>query len=106
MNPTDPLAELRDIHLPEAPLWWPPAPGWWLLGALVLLAAVLLFRAYLRARARNASRRAALVALRALRRRHEQGEAPAVVAAALSSLLKRYVLTRYPPADVASLSGA
>lgn len=28
--------ELRDIHLPPSPSWWPLAPGWWLLAALVL----------------------------------------------------------------------
>ncbi|MGE0623306.1 MAG: DUF4381 domain-containing protein [Pseudomonadales bacterium] len=35
----DLLQQLRDIHLPAEPLWWPPAPGWWLL-AMVVLAAV------------------------------------------------------------------
>jgi hypothetical protein len=35
----DPLTQLRDIHLPIEPGWWPPAPGWWLL-ALLALAAV------------------------------------------------------------------
>lgn len=35
----DPLAQLRDVHLPGQPGWWPPAPGWWLL-ALVLLGAL------------------------------------------------------------------
>ena len=34
MNPTGP--ELRDIHVPADPSWWPPAPGWWLLAAIVI----------------------------------------------------------------------
>jgi len=33
----DPLAELHDIHLPEAIGWWPLAPGWYLLLIIVLL---------------------------------------------------------------------
>ena len=34
MNPSGP--ELRDIHLPADPSWWPPAPGWWILSVLAL----------------------------------------------------------------------
>jgi hypothetical protein len=28
---------LKDIHLPELSLWWPPAPGWWLVMVLMAL---------------------------------------------------------------------
>ena len=40
MQEQDPLAQLRDIHLPEAISVWPPAPGWWVLfiGIIALLA--------------------------------------------------------------------
>lgn len=30
--------ELRDIHFPDDSLWWPPAPGWWVLALLLILA--------------------------------------------------------------------
>ena len=33
------LIDLRDIHTPLEPSWWPPAPGWWL---LVILTTTLL----------------------------------------------------------------
>jgi hypothetical protein len=29
--------ELKDIHLPDSILWWPPAPGWWVLGVVLII---------------------------------------------------------------------
>lgn len=31
MSTPDALTALKDIHLPPAISWWPPAPGWWIL---------------------------------------------------------------------------
>jgi len=28
---------LKDIHIPDAIIWWPPAIGWWLMALLVIL---------------------------------------------------------------------
>ncbi|MCX7556437.1 DUF4381 domain-containing protein [Xanthomonadaceae bacterium JHOS43] len=28
--------QLADIHLPGAPSWWPPSPGWWVLGVALM----------------------------------------------------------------------
>ncbi|HQQ74069.1 MAG TPA: DUF4381 domain-containing protein [Pseudomonadales bacterium] len=39
---TDALANLKPLIAPPAIAWWPPAPGWWILGTLLLLGLVAL----------------------------------------------------------------
>lgn len=101
MNP-DPLAALRDIHLPAPVSWWPPAPGWWwllgLLGTLIWIA-VLAWRRH----TNNRPRRAALTELDTLTHRFADDQTAFVQA--VSTLLRRCAITRFSAPDVAGLVG-
>ncbi len=46
--PSQSPANLRDIHLPDAISWWPPAIGWWILLALIILAFIFIPKLYRR----------------------------------------------------------
>ncbi|MEE4298993.1 MAG: DUF4381 domain-containing protein [Pseudomonadales bacterium] len=100
----DLLNSLKDIHEPAAPGLWPPAPGWWMLAALLAGALVaLLFEALRRRRAARPVR-AALTELDAWRASARDG-APREAADELAALLRRVALVRYPRTRVAGLSG-
>ncbi|WP_295442518.1 DUF4381 domain-containing protein [uncultured Thiodictyon sp.] len=101
----DPLAGLRDWHLPEPVSWWPPAPGWWLVAGVALVALLLAVRLWRRRRRRGAAVRVALDELRVLRGQLGAGLDPLGFAAAISVLLRRLALTRFPRERVAGLSG-
>lgn len=100
----DPLAGLRDYHLPEAVSWWPPAPGWWLLFVLSLVAALAIVWWLGRRRRRLAVARTAARELARLRT-GAAGQGGAALARELSKLLRRYACAVYPREPVAGLSG-
>lgn len=101
----DPLAGLRDWHLPEPVSWWPPAPGWWLVAGLGLALAVIAVHCWRKRRRRTAPVRAALAELAVLRSRFAQEPDGRRFAAAVSVLLRRLALARYPRDQVAGLAG-
>jgi len=103
MNPGSELP-LRDIHLPDPVSWWPPAPGWWLL--LALLVAIALLSGFLHHRyRRNALQRAARQALHRIGEDYRQSGDTRLLVQQLSILLRRVGLSRYPRQQVAGLTG-
>ena len=96
---------LRDLHLPEAISWWPLAPGWWLVIALIAVGLGLLFRLFMRTRARGAARRHALRQLNELTADFEQHHNAVAFSIHMSGLLRRTMLAYAPRCDVAGLTG-
>lgn len=87
---------LRDIHLPPAP-WWPLAPGWWALLAVLLLAA-LGVAWWLHRRAQRGPLRAALREIDTLAAAHAADGDDDRLADGASRLLRRIALRIDPGA--------
>lgn len=106
MNPAGAtLLDLRDVHAPPPPDFWPPAPGWWV--AAALLTAILVYTAvqlYRRYRLRR-QRRQVLAILDGLVAGYTLDEAVSFVTE-VSMLLRRVALRRFPRREVAALFGA
>ena len=105
MNQTDPLAALKDIHLPADPSWWPPAIGWWILALCLLLCGYQLIRLSIGWRRRRTPSRMALVELAALENRFRDSSDQADYLQKLSILVRRFVLLKYARRELATLSG-
>ena len=96
--------ELRDIHLPEPISWWPPAPGWWISLAviIVIIAAVYIARKiYLG----KQLRRDIASELERIRQQYQKVENRPQLARDLSILLRRANISYYPEANIAGLTG-
>lgn len=101
MNDPGSLQNLNDIVVPGPVAWWPLAPGWYLLLAVLLAGLmVLAVRWWLRWR-RNRYRRQALAELASIR---DLPGAQGFVQ--IPALLKRTALSVWPREEVASLTGA
>ena len=99
MNPTDPLANLRDIHLPEAISWWPLAPGWWFLMILASMALLFSGSRLISRYQKRLYRRQAMEYLEEIE--NLQGQKQLVE---LMALLKRTAISAYPDQSLAKLS--
>jgi hypothetical protein len=106
-NPlTEALKErLVDIHAAAEPSWWPPAPGWWLVGAIGL-ALLLLSGAWAFKRLRVQMRRRRLLReLDSLPANYDPQARPAEYLGALNRVFRVIALRAFPGTDCARLEG-
>ena len=101
----DPLAALRDVHLPPAVSWWPPAPGWWVILFIILALLALLFWYILQTRKKRQVSRQANVALDQIENRFLSSENTIEAFRELSILTRKVVLTLCDDSRVAGLRG-
>jgi hypothetical protein len=107
MNPVQspaPALQLKDIHTPALPEFWPPAPGWWLVAILIVSLLIwggFALKRYLKLRQQ---RQQVLALLSQMEEAFDPNQA-AHHLAKLSILLRRVALTRFPRQQVAALTG-
>lgn len=99
MDPASLLQQLAPLREPEPVHWWPLAPGWWLLGVLVLLGLAVVFWWVWQRWQSNRYRRDALRQLKRLCSEREP------TLEQVNILLKATALRGWPRDQVAALNG-
>jgi len=105
VNAQDPLANLHPLRLPAQVGWWPPAPGWWLLLILGLVAVGALAYLLQRRYRRNSYRRRALHQLQSLHTEFLANPEDGQYLGHINALLKSVALLAYPRTSVAPQYG-
>ncbi|MFT5115019.1 MAG: hypothetical protein ACI8P9_004362 [Parasphingorhabdus sp.] len=106
MNQTDPLAVLRDIHLPGDPSLWPPAIGWWLLLIACLLIIWAIYKVVANFLFQRRPSKQALLELDRLESRFKSEQDTREYVQSLSMLLRRYVVSKCADPQLAARSGS
>ncbi|MBA3239203.1 MAG: DUF4381 domain-containing protein [Parachlamydiaceae bacterium] len=104
MNPNLPELPLREIHLPSAITWWPPAPGWWILLAFSLILFFGLFM-LLKQLLKPTLKKQAFKQLKAIENMFQKTGNANQCVSELSIFLRRTVLRRDTSSNAAGLTG-
>lgn len=105
MEQMDPLAQLKDIHLPEPVGLWPLAWGWWVLLILIVLILAWIVFLWRRQQARNRYRALAIAELHRAKLIFDQERDVASYLQHVSIILRRAALTGCGDSYHANLSG-
>lgn len=102
----DPLQQLRDVHLPPDPSWWPPAIGWWVAAAVAVLLVIWCATSLLRAYQRRAPIRYTRQHLTQLFEAYQSGSLDAETYLHRSNeLIKRLLVRALGKAELGPLAG-
>lgn len=96
--------DLKDIHLPDSVSWWPPAPGYWLILAIIV-ACVVTYLSIKSYRKKHEIRRLALVEFQLIKKEYASNPDQKKLSMALSALLRRAAISTYPVSECAGLIG-
>lgn len=95
---------LKDIHLPDMSLWWPPAVGWWILLMLLIVLGVgwPYFWRWLK---HKSVKKLSIAEFEKITKTFDQKEDKRRLVGELSTLLKRILMSYRGRHDTAALSG-
>lgn len=105
MGKADPLAQLKDIHLPDPIGWWPLAPGWYVLVLIILALIIWVMSIGYKKRLHAKPKNQALELLATYKQQYEKEKNTQVTSARISELIRRVALVYFPREQVASLHG-
>lgn len=106
MNEEDPLAQLRDIALPDPIGYWPPAPGWWILFFLAIGIIIWAWILISQRRSKTAYRRQAKIEAETIWKTFQENNDARYYLDETAKLVRRCAIIAYPNRNVKHLTGA
>lgn len=101
----NPLQQLRDVHAPMAPEWWPPAPGWWLLALAAIAGTVFICELVWKGYKARKPIRSARTLIDELKEKHAQGRIDTLnYVHATNEVLKRLLVNALGIRHLAAIS--
>jgi hypothetical protein len=105
MDSAEPTLQLRDIHLPAEPGYWPLAPGWWVLIVIALVLIYFLYKKIAKIRQLKHTNNLMQQELLVIRESYAKHKDKHKLAIDVSNLLNRFVRHVLKDSNASSLTG-